>query len=340
MARVFANNAFDQSDLDLSRLYYNSRDYGLFDNVRAQYNGVTYNDVYVVDWMVGGNYMASAFAGGYLSVDGRQQINGGTVNGYLELAWNGSSYTELYGIDGISVSAVDLYNAATTRYTNDELSIISTALAGSDLFDLSNYRDVAAGYDGNDRMYGRGGNDALFGGNGHDQLFGESGNDYLNGGSGNELLNGGSGHDRLDGGTGNDRLLGGTGNEVLKGGAGRDILQGGTGRDKLYAGNDVDTDTFVFAAVRDSRIGGNKRDKLYQFDSGEDVIDLSRMDANTRVGGNQEFDYSDYAAANSVWVVDIGRHLLVRGDVNGDGRADFEIQVMSTNSLTQDDFIL
>ncbi|WIY24770.1 M10 family metallopeptidase C-terminal domain-containing protein [Parasedimentitalea psychrophila] len=149
------------------------------------------------------------------------------------------------------------------------------------------------------------------------------------------------GDDVLKGKGGDDKLIGGEGSDVLKGGKGADCLKGDSGRDKLYAGKDSDTDIFIFCKTSDSMIGKGNRDEVYQFDSGEDLIDLYWIDANSTMLGDQEFDFSeDGPAANSVWVKDIGKHLLVRGDVDGDSQHDFEIQIRRTANLTQNELIL
>lgn len=127
-------------------------------------------------------------------------------------------------------------------------------------------RDIFAGTDvgenlfglqGNDRLNGRGGDDCLFGGVGSDRLSGAAGDDRLLGddtgravvghdrlfgNGGDDLLVGGPGRDRLNGGAGNDRLGGGTGRNSLRGGPGNDRLNGANGRrDALNCGPGKDT---------------------------------------------------------------------------------------------------
>ena len=185
MATVFANYGFNQNNLNLNRLYANSVDGGLLDNAFLSYNDQTYQDLYIVDWYLGG-YYGSVFGGDYISVDAFQTVTGGVVNGYLELVWNGAEYVELWGIEGISISAKSLYIAATTPSTLDDYSLINQALTGSDLFWLSNEADVAFGKGGNDWLYGYAGNDRLFGDEGNDSIVGGLGNDYIAGGAGTD----------------------------------------------------------------------------------------------------------------------------------------------------------
>ena len=131
----------------------------------------------------------------------------------------------------------------------------------------------------------------------------------------------------------------GAGRDELKGNKGADTLEGGLGRDFLYAGVDNDVDTFVFRDLEDSGRGRNS-DQIFQFDSGEDKIDLQFIDANTLLVGDQSFEFSEGRAAHSIWVKETKRDLLVRGDVDGDARHDFEIVLNNLSDISEYDFIL
>ena len=116
------------------------------------------------------------------------------------------------------------------------------------------------------------------------------------------------------------------------GGAGKDILFGGSG--------DGIQDAFVFTTLAETAVGTN-RDVVYDFVSGIDILDLATIDANTAVGGNQAFVFSGTTAqANSVWYGQVGSDVLVRGDNNGDGVADFEVMVANIATLSTGDFVL
>ncbi len=200
---------------------------------------------------------------------------------------------------------------------------------GADSLKGSGYADVVGLLGGNDRFRGNGGDDVADGGKGHDTIRGGSGNDTLYGGAGNDRLYGDAGHDVLEGGSGKDALSGGSGNDRLAGGAGADILTGGSG-----------ADMFIFRSPADSP-GKKARDVITDFKAGTDRIDLSAMDADRTVKGNQDFEFSMKAAAHSVWTVSGGKNnLVLRGDVDGDARADFEILLQSVGKLTADDFLL
>ena len=229
---------------------------------------------------------------------------------------------------------------------------------GNDTVDGGSGDDVIDGGSGDDTLLGGSGDDFLFGGNGvdllsggtgddflfgddgNDQLSGDDGDDYLDGGDGNDKLNGGNGADVLFGWSGADTLSGGAGNDRLSGGSGADIINGGAGSDRLDggAGNDI----FVFSATSDSAVGGN-RDRILDFTRGSDVIDLSAIDANTLVAGNQAFSFIGSSAFSGVAGQLRFAGGIVAGDVNGDGIADFEIQVQFSGGppppLTVGDFV-
>lgn len=144
----------------------------------------------------------------------------------------------------------------------------------------------------------------------------------------------------ITGNAGNNALSGGSGADVIAGAAGSDTITGGVGRDVMNAGNDLNRDVFVFAALSHSLVGAS-RDVIGSFDSGEDDIDLRGIDAHTGVGGNQAFLFNGTVArAHSVWVVDTGADLLIRGDVSGDRIADFEVKLLGVSGVVAGDFLL
>ncbi|MGH6735216.1 MAG: M10 family metallopeptidase C-terminal domain-containing protein [Methyloceanibacter sp.] len=145
-----------------------------------------------------------------------------------------------------------------------------------------------------------------------------------------ELLPGDLG-DVISGFGGNDTLEGLGGNDTLTGGAGRDILLGGAGRD-----------LFNFDAPSETK-KGSQRDKIMDFQRGQDDIDLRTIDAKTGVSGNNAFkfigkqDFHD--VRGELRYEDKGSTVIVQGDRNGDGKADFEIFV-AVGALSRGDFLL
>jgi Ca2+-binding RTX toxin-like protein len=233
---------------------------------------------------------------------------------------------------------------------------------------------------GADTLEGLGGNDTLLGGDGGDLISGGTGGDSLEGGKGSDTLLGGVGNDTLLGGTQQDtvsyagaiqaievdlargkatgegvdslasiedvqgsefadRLRGDGSANNLDGGAGNDTLEGAEGPDRLTGGGG--TDTFVFRSVGDTAVGKTSRDVITDFVDG-DLIDLSAIDAVAGTRTNDAFVLTEgfTGAAGQLVVVQGTGSTLVRGDVNGDAHADFEIVVTFSDSLGLDDFVL
>lgn len=151
---------------------------------------------------------------------------------------------------------------------------------------------------------------------------------HTKGGAGNDKLLGSNSSEALNGFAGNDKLYGLLGNDKLNGGLGQDQFWGGKG-----------SDTFIFTSVKDSP-GGQSRDTIWDFKASEgDLIDLSAIDANTKVAGNQAFKFigakNFSKVAGELQVIAGG----FAGDVNGDGKADFEVRTVNA-TLSKYDFIL
>jgi Ca2+-binding RTX toxin-like protein len=156
----------------------------------------------------------------------------------------------------------------------------------------------------------------------------------------------GDGNDNLTTGDGADVLRSGEGNDVLKGSGGDDELSGGRGNDRLFSGLGADhlaggkhADVFIFRASEEAGIG-KQHDVIEDFVSGVDRINLSAIDANANRNGDQSFDFignNDFSSKAGELHLKNG---VVSGDVDGDGRADFAIDVADLNRMTQADFQL
>lgn len=179
--------------------------------------------------------------------------------------------------------------------------------------------DRIAGTNHEDRIYGRGGDDALRGLRGNDRLYGENGKDKLQGDAGNDLLAGGKGRDQLTGGSG------------------KDTLEGGADADRLTGG--ADEDVFLFRRAVDTKRGAG-RDEIRDFDRGDDKISLAAIDANTDRRGDQKFKFIGADAFSDTAGELRFKSGILSGDVNGDGRADFEIEVAGISRLGAADFLL
>lgn len=244
-------------------------------------------------------------------------------------------------------------------------SALADMLSGGDGF------DVIHGRGGNDRIYGGEGQDQLYGGDGNDLIDGGGEYDLIYGGNGNDVVLGGgiafgdAGNDTLYGSDERDILTGGDGNDTLHGGLGPDLLRGGSGSDTLHSGGDTSgdffytdelqgdggkdflygdlgRDVFVYWSVSDSGPGAAARDVIHNFTQGADDIQLG-IDADTSTPEYDEFafigtDAFSGEAGQLRYEVSNGS-TFVTGDVNGDGVADFEIELVGEINLTASDFM-
>lgn len=126
----------------------------------------------------------------------------------------------------------------------------------------------------------------------------------------------------------------GAGNDVLIGNDVANHLDGGKGNDVL-TGNGGD-DVFVF-----NDLSGN--DRITDFTRGSDKIDLRGIDADTGHGGNQAFTFIGSGAfthhAGELQETVVNGANILSGDVNGDGIADFTINLGTVHVDTTDIFL-
>ena len=256
---------------------------------------------------------------------------------------------DLYRTDSAILSIVELVAGGTDRIEStvdfdlsiaanvENLTLLGNAVlgAGNTLANIltGNFRDNVLG--------GGGGDDKLDGGTGNDSLRGDTGNDLVLGGDGDDLLRGGSGADTIFGGAGDDTVWGDVLGDRLYGDDGEDMMIGGAARDFLYGG--PDGDTFVFRAVADSAAGAAGRDVIFVFEPGLDLIDLTRIDANANLVGNQAFTFIGTGAFTSVagqLRTVLGVNSMLQADVNGDGVADFELQLNGIATVNVNDILL
>ncbi len=163
-------------------------------------------------------------------------------------------------------------------------------------------------------------------------------------------LDGGAGNDTLDGAEGNDILVGRTGNDVLSGGSGHDTLTGGTGRDVITGGTGADD--FNYDSSTETGKTAATRDVIKDFTRGLDDIDLSTIDANGSGAGNAAFKFlvakgaSFTGARGQLRWFQINAtgtandKTIIEADVNGDRRADFQIELTGLKALSSSDFVL
>jgi Ca2+-binding RTX toxin-like protein len=254
------------------------------------------------------------------------RVSGGSV---VENAANGTIVAQLVGTDPDFGSTLrySLFDDAGGRFAIDAVTGVVTVANGAALdFEASPSHIIGA------RV-----SDA--GGYWLDQSFSIMLTDVveyniINGSASNNKLIGSGLADMISGFAGNDTLIGNGGDDILIGGAGADRMTGGDGHD-----------IFRFQALTDSPRGG--RDTILDFGAADganhDVIDLSLIDANANIAGDQAFMFIGAAkfGREAGQLRFDGSSLL--GDVNGDGKADFEIALstpLPQQLLDITDFIL
>ncbi|MHA6261981.1 M10 family metallopeptidase [Arenibacterium sp. CAU 1754] len=205
---------------------------------------------------------------------------------------------------------------------------------GDDTLNGGDDDDILTGGDGEDDLSGGSGNDWIRGGRMNDLLNGGSGSDILSGGDGHDILHGGEDRDVLNGKEGQDTLYGDEGDDVLNGGDGDDILTGGLGFDRLIGGDDCDV--FRFESSNDSLANG-RADQIRDFQAGMDLIDLAGLSTTEFTVGIE----NGFAGSGcSGYTQETSEDTLIFVDVDGDGNADFEVEVIGVTGLSLDDFLL
>jgi Ca2+-binding RTX toxin-like protein len=144
----------------------------------------------------------------------------------------------------------------------------------------------------------------------------------------------------LRGMDGADVLVGGAGADTLEGGAGKENLIGGAGADRLVGGSNQDN--FVFKSLSDFSSG---RDVIVDLRPADyDRIDLRALDASNQTSGDQAFRFIGSAAfsrSEAELRFEIsGSDIVVSGDINGDGVADFSVRVLNLSSISSNCFLL
>jgi Ca2+-binding RTX toxin-like protein/subtilisin-like proprotein convertase family protein len=261
---------------------------------------------------------------------GSDTILGGVGN---DIVLGGAGSDFLYGGTGVDtitfadLAAAVVFNAA-TGYAGS--GSVFDFVQEFESFIFTGFNDTVIGWTG--PVYDLGSGDDYFSDGAAVANGGGAINNTIFAGIGADIVYSGEGNDLVDGGAGNDFIVGGDGADTLTGGDGIDYLNGG-------AGNDV----FRFISIAEST--PTARDNIDAWNTG-DRIDLAAIDANTGVAGDQAFTVGALASGQA------GRlqltpgsfsgtnYVLVQGDVNGDGVADFAILVLNATSLAGSDFVL
>ncbi|WP_335752015.1 calcium-binding protein [Sulfitobacter sp.] len=243
------------------------------------------------------------------SSDGNDTLRGGGGNDLIE------------GMQGDDTLEGNAGTDVLSYYNSDAPVTVNLGLQGT-------AQDVggSAGTDtftGFENLYGsNAGNDSL--GNG-DTLVGDAGENRILGYDGDDIIHGDGGNDDLFGMKGDDFLVGGTGNDTLAGGGGVDRLFGGDG-----------ADVFDFNSAKENSL--LLGDVIVDFSIGEDHIDLTDIDANSIANGYQTFTSLGSAAfsgtAGELRFDTDGTDGFVLTDVDGDGIADMNIQLLGVTAMS------
>lgn len=248
MANFFAQRAFDITAMDVSGLT-GAHDWAFEPDANATVHNKFYQDILWFEEFDGtGAGWATGFGGTDFAVNGMGQVTAGNVTGVVAEEWTGSAWAKHWFLEDVNISAVSIYNAALTTSTTDDFSLIASALAGADTFQLSTGNDVMRGYAGNDTIRGNAGND---------RLYGDGGNDLLVGGAGLDNLYGGAGADVFDYNSAAESKVATTGRDVI-----RDFVRGvdkidlsGIDANGATAGNDTFRARFVAATAEFTAAG-------------------------------------------------------------------------------------
>ncbi|CAA2100582.1 Metallopeptidase AprA [Methylobacterium bullatum] len=215
----------------------------------------------------------------------------------------------------------------------------------------NNFANRIVGTEGNDILDGKTGADTLSGGAGNDSYYVDNVNDHVIETTGTDTVYASVSY-ALESGVEIEALrafgsnaLTLTGNEfanTIVGGAAKDVIVGGLGQDTLVGG--AGNDTFVFKTVSDSGTGTANRDAILDFKVGFDHIDLSVIQAVSGAATDQSFSFIEGAFTKhkgELHAVASGISTIIEGDVDGNGKADFQIVLRGTiEALHANDFIL
>lgn len=146
----------------------------------------------------------------------------------------------------------------------------------------------------------------------------------------------------LQGSVFDNLIKAGPGADTLIAGPSDNTLIGGHGQDTFFAG--AGSDTFVYKSIGDSRPGATHRDVIMDFEHGPDQIDLSRINAQLHAKHEPSLRFiGARPLGHHAGEIDYVKHddfLVVRADIDGNGKADFQIEVHGVDQLLRSDFIL
>jgi Ca2+-binding RTX toxin-like protein len=300
--------------------------------------------------------------GGYgndtLSVSAAAEVSGGVGNDVIvgsssgkAVIWGdqGDDSIDLQGSDDVVFGGAGDDNISSFDFGgnvqifggsgHDYLDLVRAATA---IIHGGDQADYIRGSGKSDTIHGGTGGDFIYEDSGTNFLFGDGGNDVIKGGTNGESLDGGAGNDTISGNGGSDTMVGGTGNDQLVGGTIGDDITGGSGADVMTGGGGADL--FIFQKASDSIASKSGRDIITDFDPVHYAMDLHVIDANTKVQGDQDFHWigtqNFHHEAGDLRYVENGGTTYIYGDINGDNKGDFVVELTGSVKLTSINFIL
>jgi len=311
-----------------------------------------------------GNGSANVLSG----LDGNDLLNGGAGADTIDGGNGTDTASYANAASAVTVTLTATGGSSSGADGTDTLVSIENVVgsASNDTLTGNGFANVLDGGAGVDTIQGGGGDDVLIGGDGADNLDGGIGvntADYSGSSAGVTVnLNSGRGSggaaqgdslaniQNITGSNFLDKLTGNGSANLLSGGGGNDQITGGGGADTLYGGTGADS--FLFAASAD--IGTTaSHDAIWDFEAGGttaatavDHIDLSAIDAIARTTTRDDpFTFIGTGSftnrAGELRVQVTGDHVAnILGDTNGDGVADFVLEVHYTGTLDATDFVL
>jgi serralysin len=355
-------------NLTAATLDYSATGGGVVSYVNGIYGGLTIANGAVIENAIGGNGKDKLTGNSAANV-----LNGrGGADTMVGLRGNDTYYVDHAsdmvderggnGTDSIR-SYIDFdLGGARVRGDVEKLILVGEAIRGTGN-DLDN---TLTGNAENNVLNGKSGRDTMVGLAGHDSYYVDNFGDIVDerGGSGKDTVRstvsfslasavvlGSVENLVLVGsaarGTGNDlanSIIGNSENNILTGGGRADALTGRAG-----------SDTFDFNAIAESGVGTSRRDIITDFSqSDRDKIDLSTIDAINGTSSNDAFKFLSGEGAGFTGAAGqlrfdqtlkgSERITLIEGDVNGDGIADFQIELSGWINLrgsgSTSDFVL
>jgi Ca2+-binding RTX toxin-like protein len=157
--------------------------------------------------------------------------------------------------------------------------------------------------------------------------IGTGGRDDITGTSGSDVISGGYGADQL------------SGQDVTLSGLLQSIIERLTGLQSSKA-----SDLYLYLRADSSQHGSSTRDVITDFSS-NDFIDLSAIDANSEIDGMQSFSWigsRSFTATPGQLRIEFSRPggAFLQGDIDGNGRVDFEVEMLGIRDFSHSNLIL